>query len=118
MLVTFEYKCLVDIVIGKYTQPPIACRDRDKYDEQQKEAVTLIKLFVTDEMLPKVQTWKTSTTICKHLRELHENSDKDITFFLKNMLFLITMNENASLQDNLFKIKDIREQLLTIVNRR
>jgi hypothetical protein len=38
-------------------------------------------------------------------------------FFLKNMLFSIMMDESASLQEHLLKIKDIREQLLPLVGR-
>jgi hypothetical protein len=48
----------------------------------------LLKLFVTNEMLHEVQTWKTSVEIWKHLKELHETSHKGRAFFLKNMLFL------------------------------
>jgi hypothetical protein len=43
------------------------------------------------------------------LQELHETLDKGKAFFLKNMLFLITMDGSASLQEHLLKIKDIRE---------
>jgi thiamine kinase-like enzyme len=75
------------------------------------EAIMLCKLFMTDEMLPEVQTGKTLTKIWKHLKELHETLDKEKAFFLKNMLFFITMDESASLQEYLLKIKDIREQL-------
>jgi hypothetical protein len=74
----------------------------------------LLKLFVTDEILPEVQKRKTSIEIWKHLKELHENSNKERAFFLKNMLFSITMDESASLQEHLLKIKDIKEQLLAI----
>jgi hypothetical protein len=59
-------------------------------------------------MLPEVQTGKTSATIWKHLKDLHETSDKGRAFFLKNMLFSITMSEGASLQEHLLKIKDMR----------
>jgi hypothetical protein len=38
-------------------------RDQDKFDERDKEAVMLIKLSVTDEMLPEVQKGKTSTNL-------------------------------------------------------
>jgi len=69
---------------------------------------------VTEEMLLEVQIGKTSTEIWKHLKELHEISDKRRTFSLKNMLFSIKMNESSSLHDHLFKIKDIREQLFAI----
>jgi hypothetical protein len=74
----------------------------------------LIKLSVTDEMLTEVQTGKTSSTIWTHLKDLHETSDKGRAFFLKNMLFSMMMDEHASLQEHLLKIKDIREQLMAI----
>jgi len=43
-----------------------------------------------------------------------ETSDKGRAFFLKNMLFSITMDESASLQKHLLKIKDIKEGLSAI----
>ena len=51
-------------------------RLQDKFDGQDKEAMMLIKLSVTDEMLPEVQAGKTSAAIWKHLKETHEISDK------------------------------------------
>ena len=69
--------------------------DQDKFDERDKEAVMMLKLFVTDEMLSEVRTRKTSTEIWKHLKELHETLDKGEDFFLKNMLFSIKMDESV-----------------------
>ena len=74
----------------------------------------LLKLSMTDEMLPKIQIEKNFATIWKHLKELHETLDKSRGFFLKNMLFSIMMSEGASLQEHLLKIKDIQEQLEAI----
>ena len=65
-------------------------------------------------MLLEVQIENTSTTIWKQLKDLHEASDKGRAFFPKNMLFSIMIDESASLQKHLLKIKDIREQLTTI----
>ena len=69
----------------------------------------LIKLLVTDEMLLEVRTGKTSATIWKLLKGLHETSDKSIAFYLKNMLFSIQMEmeEHSPLQEHLLKIKQI-----------
>ena len=66
----------------------------------------LIKFYVIDEILPKVQIGKNFVTIWEHLRDLHENLDKDKSFFLKNMFFIM-MDEHASLQEHFIKIKDI-----------
>jgi hypothetical protein len=114
MLAIFEYKCLVSIVLGNDTRPQVMGRDQDKFDERDREAIMLLKLFVINEMLLEVQAKKTSVNIWKHLKELHETLNKDKAFFSKNMLFSIAMDENASLQEHLLKIKDIREQLSTI----
>jgi hypothetical protein len=89
-------------------------KDRNKFDERDKTAIMLLKFYMTDEMFPKVQIWKTSARIWKYLKELHETLNKGIGFLLKNVLFFITMDENASLQDHLLKIKDIREQFSSI----
>lgn len=53
--------------------------------------------FVTDEMLPEVQTKNTFDAIWKDLKYLHETLDKGQSFFLKNMLFSITISEGAYL---------------------
>jgi hypothetical protein len=109
MLAIFAYRCLSDVVLGTSPRPTVAGKDQDKFDGQDREAVMLIKLSVTDEMLPEVQNGKTAAAIWKQLKETHEISDKGRAFFLKNMLFSIKMSEGASLQENLLKIKDIRE---------
>jgi hypothetical protein len=114
MLAIFVYWCLSDVVLGTSPRPTVADKDQDKFDGQDREAVMLIKLSVTDEMLPEVQNGKTAATIWKQFKETHEISDKGQAFFLKNMLFLIKMSDGASLQEHLLKIKDIREQLEAI----
>lgn len=75
MLAIFEYKCLVDIVPGKDTRPT-TMGYQNKYDERDREAVMLIKLSITNEMLLEVQTEKTSVAIWKRLQKLHETSNK------------------------------------------
>lgn len=45
---------------------------------------------------------------------MHEISDKGRAFFLKNILFSIKIKKHDSLQDHLFKIKDIQAQLKAI----
>jgi hypothetical protein len=52
--------------------------------------------------------------IWTRLKDFHETLDKGRAFFLKNMLVLMMMDEHASLQEHLLKIKDIREQLMGI----
>lgn len=79
-------------MFGKDTQPTIAGKDYEMFDGQDKEVVMLLKLSMIDEMLHEVQIEKTSTAIWKHLKNLHETSDKGPTFFLKNMMFSITMS--------------------------
>ena len=114
MLAIFEYRCLADIVLGKDTRPAVAGKDHDKFDGQDREAVMLLKLSMTNEMLLEIQIRKNSATIWKHLKELHETLDKSRAFFLKNMLFSIMMSEGAPLHEHLLKIKDIQEQLEAI----
>lgn len=48
----FEYRCLANIVFGKDIRPTVVGKDQDKFDGQDKETVMLLKLSVTDEMLP------------------------------------------------------------------
>jgi hypothetical protein len=43
-----------NIFLGKLTRPGITGKDRDKFNEKDREAVMLIKLFVTNEMLTDV----------------------------------------------------------------
>jgi hypothetical protein len=114
MLAIFVYWCLSDVVLDTSPRSTVAGKYQDKFDGQDREAMMLIKLFVKDEMLPKVQNEKTVAAICKQLKETHEISDKGHAFFLKNMLFSIKMSEGASLQEYLLKIKGIREQLEAI----
>ena len=113
MLAIFQYRCLANIVLGKDTRPTIAGKDKDKFDGQDREAVMLLKLSMIDEMLLEVQTGKDFAAIWKHLKDLHETSDKGFAF-MKNMLFSIMMSEGASLLEHLLKIKDIQEQLEAI----
>ena len=74
----------------------------------------LLKLSVTDDQLPQIPSGKTTAEIWKHLKELHETSDKSRAFFLKNQLFSIMMDEHISLQEHLNKIKAIRDQVEAI----
>jgi hypothetical protein len=69
---------------------------------------------VRDEMVIEVQTWKTSSTIWTHLKDFHETSYKGGALFLKNM-FSMMMDEHASLQENLLKIKEIQKQFMANV---
>lgn len=69
----------------------------------------LIKLSVTNEMLPKLQIEGDAATIWKRLKDLHDTSNKGRTFFHKNLLFSHKMDENGSLQDHLLMIKDLRD---------
>jgi hypothetical protein len=114
MLAIFAYRCLSDVVMGTRPRPMVASKDQDKFDGQDREVVMLIKLSVTDEMLPEVQNGQTVAVIWKQLKETHKISDKGRVLFLNNMLFSIKMSEGASLQHHLLKIKDIREQLEAI----
>lgn len=50
-----------------------------------------------------------ATTIWKHLKDLHNVSDKCRAFGLRNILFSIKMNDNESLHEHLVKIKNITE---------
>ena len=59
----------------------------------------LLKLSVTDDQLPQIPSGKTTAEIWKHLKELHETSDKSRAFFRKNQLFSIMMDEHMSLQE-------------------
>ena len=68
MLAIFKYRCLVNIILGKDTRPTIASKDQDKFDGQNIEAVMLLKLSMTDEMLPEIQTGKNFASIWKHLK--------------------------------------------------
>jgi hypothetical protein len=63
MLVVFAYRCLSYVVLGTIPHPMVAGKDQDKFDGQDREAMMLIKLSFTDEMLPEVQNGKTVTMI-------------------------------------------------------
>ena len=58
MLVIFQYRCLTDIVLDKDTGSTVLGKDQDKFDGQDREAMMLLKLSMTDEMLPEVQIKK------------------------------------------------------------
>jgi hypothetical protein len=70
------------IVLGNDTLPQVTGKDRDKFDERNKEAIMLLKLSVTDEMLPKVQIGK--------------NFNRDLEAFEKVALRLRTRVEPSS----------------------
>lgn len=74
----------------------------------------LLKLSIADEMLPEIPSGKSAREIWKHLKDLHETSNKGRAFFLKNMLFSIMMDDQVSLQEHLMKIKNIHDQLEAI----
>lgn len=114
MLTIFEYRVIDQLVLGKATRPTTAGPEQTKFDEQNREAVMLIKLSVIDDQLPQIPSGKTAAEIWEHLKTLHETSDKSRAFFLKNMLFSIVMDEHKSLQDHLNRIKEIRDQLEAI----
>lgn len=118
MLTIFEYRCLDALVLGTEVRPTVAGKDQDKYDGGNREVVMLLKLSVTDEMLSEVPSGKTAAEIWKHMKDLHETSDKSRAFFLKNMLFSMMMDEKMSLQEHLMKIKEIRDQLEAIGRKR
>jgi hypothetical protein len=63
MLAIFAYRFLSDVVLGTSPRPTVAGKDEDKFDGQDREAMMLIKLSVTDEMLPEVQNGKTIAAI-------------------------------------------------------
>jgi hypothetical protein len=65
MLAIFAYRCLSDVVLGTSPRPTVAGKDQEKFDGQDREAMMLIKLSMTDEILPGVQNGKTATTIWK-----------------------------------------------------
>jgi hypothetical protein len=56
MLAIFEYRCLAKLILGKEIQSETNEDTLEKYDAKNRKAVMLIKLFVTDEMLPEVRT--------------------------------------------------------------
>lgn len=50
----FDY-CVIDqLVLEKVQRPFVAGPDQTKFDEQNREAVMLIKLLVTDDQLPQI----------------------------------------------------------------
>jgi hypothetical protein len=114
MLAIFEYRCLDKLVLGKEIWSETNVDAQEKYDAKNREVVMLIKLSVTNEMLPEVQDGNDAFVMWGNLWKMHETSNKGRVFFLKNMLFSIKMEEFDSLQDHLLKIKDIRDQLKSI----
>jgi len=113
-LTIFEYRRLDQLVLGTELRPGTPGADQDKFDDRNREAVMLLKLSVTDDQLPQIPSGKTAAEIWKHLKELHETSDKSRALFLKNQLFSIMMDEHISLQEHLNKIKAIWDQLEAI----
>jgi hypothetical protein len=113
MLAIFEYRCLAKLVLGKEMQSKTNVDAQAEY-KKNRETVMLIKLSVTNEMLPKVHDGNDEFVMWGNLRDMHETSNKGTEFFLKNMLFSIKMVESDSLPDHLLKIKDIKDQLKLI----
>ena len=110
----FEY-CFLEVhVLSTETRPTIVDAAQNKFDECNHEAIMLIKLSDTSDQLCQVLSSKTTIEIQKTLKDLHETSDKNKTFFLKNQLFSIIMDEHMSLQEHLLKIKDIKDHLEAI----
>jgi hypothetical protein len=76
MLAIFEYRCLDKLILGKEIQSETNEDTLEKYDAKNRKAIMLIKLFVTDEMLPEVQTGDNAFPIWQTLQNLHGTSNK------------------------------------------
>jgi len=70
MMTIFEYRCLDKIILGTTTRPPVAGKDQGRFDEQNCEAVMLIKLSIIDDQLPQVLFGKTTKEIWESLKPL------------------------------------------------
>lgn len=113
-LTIFEYCGSNAVVLGTTKRPDATGPGQVTYDQHNQEALMLLKLSVADDQLPQIPSDKTTAEIWEHLKTLHETSDKSRAFFPKNTLFSIVMDEPKSLQDNLNRIQEIRDQLLAI----
>lgn len=52
ILTIFEYRVIDQLVLGRVSGPSATGFDQTKFNEQNREAVMLIKLSVTDNQLP------------------------------------------------------------------
>ena len=97
MLTIFEYQNIDQIVLGVTQRPTATSTNQDTWDQNNWQAVILLKLSVADDQLPQIPFSKTAAEIWEHLKTFHETSNKSRAFFLKNSFFYIVMDEQKSL---------------------
>ncbi|KAH9330474.1 hypothetical protein KI387_002582, partial [Taxus chinensis] len=77
------------------------------YDKCYKEALLLLKLSVSDDMISEVRNATVANTLWTSLRDKYQTSEKSPVLYLKNMLFSVKLQEGGSLFEHLLLMKDL-----------
>ncbi|KAH9315017.1 hypothetical protein KI387_023644, partial [Taxus chinensis] len=96
---------------GSESQPAMNFED---YDKRHKEALLLLKLSVSDDMIPEVRNATVASTLWTSLKDKYQTLEKSRVLYLKNMLFFVKLEEGGSLSKHLLRMKDLRDQLSSI----
>ncbi|KAH9327587.1 hypothetical protein KI387_007765, partial [Taxus chinensis] len=86
----------------------------EDYDKRHKEALLLLKLSVSDDLIPEVRNATVASTLWASLRDKYQTSEKSRVLYLKNMLFSVKLQEGGLLSEHLLRMKDLRDQLSSI----
>eukprot|EP01018_Ginkgo_biloba_P006693 Gb_18192 [translate_table: standard] len=81
------------------------------WDKRETKAKVLIRMSVTDAIIPHIRDCDTSSNTWKVLKTLFETENANRVFFLKSKLFSIKMDENESVNDYLSRVKELKDKL-------
>ena len=98
------------IVAGIEAKPADATAATD-WDKRETKAKVLIRMSVTDAIIPHIRDCDTSSNTWKVLKTLFETENANRVFFLKSKLFSIKMDENESVNDYLSRVKELKDKL-------
>lgn len=104
-------------IVDGEEQRPDGDGDGDKqkaYDDRNREALAIIALSVSDNVIPHVQCAKTSKEAWDALKSLYETPNKVKIPYLRRQLYNLKMVEGDSVIDHLTKFKSIRAQLIDL----
>ncbi|KAH9307812.1 hypothetical protein KI387_035723, partial [Taxus chinensis] len=105
-----EFRGFEKIITGVESRPTT---NFDDYDKRHREALLLLKLSVSDELIPEVRNATEVSKLWVSLKDKYQTSEKSRVLYLKNMLFSVKL-QGGSLSEHLLRMKDLRDQLASI----
>lgn len=96
------------------THVEVSSEKQKKWDRRDAQAHSVIALSVKRSILPHIRSCKTSKSAWEVLAKMFQVKNTAKVFFLRNQLSTLKMQEGDTLSNHLMKIKDLREELLSI----